>query len=136
MIDSLDICPFCGSNAVIIETFDDFYVKCELCENTTKHFPKKIYSKAACACAVKAWNRRTNSELAFIQKYITNNIEYKTLNTNILCSLWTSYCIRHEIFHDSYEYKRDLNILWQILSKSGIYKNIEDFKKKLGRYIY
>ncbi len=135
MTNSLELCPFCGYTGRIIETYDDFYVKCSNCKAETNHFYKQTYGKAACACAVKAWNNRINNELAYIKAYLKDNIDTNTIKKDILCSLWTTYCIKNNICYDCYEYRRDINILWQMISKYGIYKNIEEFKRKLGRNI-
>lgn len=135
MTDTLELCPFCGHTGKIIETYSDFYIRCSTCGAETNHFSKRTYGKAACASAVKAWNNRINNELAYIKAYLKDNIDTNTIKKDILCSLWTTYCVKNNICYDCYEYRRDINILWQIISKYNLYKNIEEFKRKLGRNI-
>ena len=136
-MDILKRCPFCGSEKVETKILanqglDVAIVYCFDCGGQQR-------SLGSMESTIRMWNSRRGvkmEELNAIKSFILKADLHREFYCNQLCSLWTAYCIRHNLEIDTMVYNKDLEELWHAITTSiNIWNSINDFKSFMAKWL-
>lgn len=136
-MDTLKHCPFCGSEKVETKMLtslglDVAIVYCFDCGGQQR-------SLGSMENAIKMWNARQGikvEELIGIESFIRKADFHREFHRNQFRSLWTAYCIRHNLEVNTMIYDKDLEELWHIITTlTNIWNNFNDFENFMAEWL-
>ena len=136
-MNTLKRCPFCGSEKVetkmlTSQGLEVAIVCCFDCGGQQR-------SLGSMKSTIRMWNARRGvkvEELNDIKSFIRKADFHREFHRNQFRSLWTAYCIRHNLEVDTMFYNKNLEELWHIITTSiNIWDNINDFKSFMAEWL-
>ena len=80
-----------------------------------------------------------NAEFKFVLDFIVESYLIEELARDQLRSLWTAYCLHHNLDADTAEYYEDFAQLWKVVSESGDgtseWSDFDSFGNFMCRYL-
>ncbi len=64
-------------------------------------------------------NHEKESELQFIRDFVADACFENDICCDQLRSLWTAYCLRHDLIVDTYEYDQSIMDIWNVIEDAG-----------------
>lgn len=140
-MNTLKRCPFCGAEKVKTKMLESPGLKVAVVYCT------KCGGQQRCLGdmkdAIKMWNNRRDikiDELNILKSFIHEAEFYIELYRNQFCSLWTAYCLRHNLIVDTMAYDKDLEELWHIITTrtapdTRIWHSYEEFENFMCKWL-
>lgn len=137
MKTNLKRCPFCGAKPMSKLTEDNVrLVVCPYCGGQIRFYGREEEA------VVKLWNSRKGmqlDELDYIKSFAREADLSEEICRDQLRSLWTAYCLRHNLIADTLDYDMDLTNVMNAVKDSepdtGDWGDDEEFEDFMCRYL-